>query len=816
VFIIYLLCRFLNVFGSGYARLGCYAGPAASKDIPGRPKAIGAWVYATPEAQGYWLRCYIYDAKGQYQPINFTTQSEGINWTGWKYVEAPIPDNLMGPFKTFPNQMFRIMSLKSGMPGGNPMRKGFIAIDNVRVTYGAYVDDMYPPIIHGINVDGKTFTSSHVEISASFDEDISDKYATGINYDRVRIFVDGKEYTHSEGVYALNKGLNTVAVSNMSFQDGIHRVDVNIQIQDNFGNEAVKTAYFTVNIGYGTSVWISSPDNKAKLGGIYRIDIITNNSADITGIFAQIKVGKEFPVAGVDFAPSASDSTYNYDASTGIVSLDITNASSDKNQAVLATINISIPGTTLPGAKLNYDVLTSDIKYASEKPSLFAPTFCVKPISVDVFSALNLTIKSALVGKPGIVTVIDNKGNPVEGATVKINVGGILSDVGITDASGTAICPLMTDTVKKFDIFAQKDDLLSFATTTQSFAAIKDKIPSNIISGATSDPTTMKTVTWMSNPLSTEADSIMQIAEKTDYIANGEKAFKNINGTSKELIYSGSQDINSNGIVKVNCVTVTNLTPGTTYSFRVGDGVNWSDVREFTTLASTDKFTFNVFGDTQSPDTAGLANFGSMLTAIESKAIKPNFSIHVGDFTDDAGKFEQMDAITNLLSSHKVFSSIDMIHVLGNNEYMGDDGSKAVAIFGNPQNGPNVNPAGCYSVDYGNMHIAVIGWTEDLNIMQGELDWLMQDMNASNKLWKVVCTHQPVYNTNPDDSTMFKTMLAPVCDELGIDLVFSGHDHAYGRTKQMKEGIETAGGTIYIIAGTHRPQTLHCGQRWEF
>lgn len=47
-----------------------------------------------------------------------------------------------------------------------------------------------------------------------------------------------------------------------------------------------------------------------------------------------------------------------------------------------------------------------------------------------------------------------------------------------------------------------------------------------------------------------------------------------------------------------------------------------------------------------------------------------------------------------------------------------------------------------------------------------------------------------------------KQKLPPVVDELGIDIVFSGHDHSYGRTKKIKDGKEDPNGTVYVVART--------------
>ena len=57
------------------------------------------WVYGTPEAQGYWLRMMIVDGNGKNQSIDLTQNVPGIDWLGWKYVEAEIPESFTGPFK---------------------------------------------------------------------------------------------------------------------------------------------------------------------------------------------------------------------------------------------------------------------------------------------------------------------------------------------------------------------------------------------------------------------------------------------------------------------------------------------------------------------------------------------------------------------------------------------------------------------------------------------------------------------------------------------------------------------------------------------
>lgn len=781
--------------GTTGSTLGVYAGPSVSADIAGSPTAVGMWVYATKEAQGYWLRMYLYDASGASKVLDLTSSSPGISWIGWKYVEAVIPSTYVGPFKTFPKQMIRIMTTKAGQAGGGPKTKGYIYVDNVRAVYGANIDDLYPPIIDSVNVSGQTYTQGDVGITAKIHDDATDKYMSGINWDKVRILVDGKDYTGDAGHFSYDKD-GSVSLNGITWSDGMHKAT--IDIQDNFGNETTKDVYFTVDTGTGTSVAVTPETTTAPLGGALKLNVTTNNSSDIKALTSALHIGTDYPVTNVEFGSDEAGSSYAYDPSTGDLSLSVINSSTQKS-TTLATIDISVPSTVKEGSTVDYSMSGSSITFQDDSTG----SFCSQPGSVTITSGLALTMKSDIVGADGVVLVNNNDGNPVSGADVTMtDSSGSTTNLGTADSDGLLASAALTASVQKFTLTAHKDSLYSFPSSAQSYAALKDKIPSNILAGTTSDPKTEKSFSWMSNPLTSEDVAVMQIATDADYAKDGEDAFTDITGSYQNLKYTSNGDLASCGEVRESNVTATGLTPDTAYYYRVGDGANWSDIRQFTTAqADTDTFTFHVFGDTQVSSQSDLSSLESMITSIENSTTKPVFGIHVGDFTDDAEVFSQIDWTSAMFSSHPVFDSIDMIHVLGNHEYMGDDGVKGNALFSIPDDGQSNNS--CYSVDYGNMHIAVISWIDNVTTMQKEMEWLKADMKASDRTWKVVATHQPSYNTNPEDSsTLFNTYLVPVCDEAGIDLVFNGHDHAYGRTYSLKGGEKSDNGTVYISAGT--------------
>jgi len=58
--------------------------------IIGKPSEIGAWVYG--DASNHWLRGVYVNAQGVKKVVNFT-ESGGLNWKGWKFVYADIPQD---------------------------------------------------------------------------------------------------------------------------------------------------------------------------------------------------------------------------------------------------------------------------------------------------------------------------------------------------------------------------------------------------------------------------------------------------------------------------------------------------------------------------------------------------------------------------------------------------------------------------------------------------------------------------------------------------------------------------------------------------
>ncbi|MEH7522578.1 phosphodiester glycosidase family protein [Bacillus sp. JJ1503] len=71
---------------------GAYVDAVKPLSIKGAPKKIGMWVYG--DGQGHWLRMQLKDADNKEIQLDFT---KNLDWTGWKYVEAVVPQGIKTP-----------------------------------------------------------------------------------------------------------------------------------------------------------------------------------------------------------------------------------------------------------------------------------------------------------------------------------------------------------------------------------------------------------------------------------------------------------------------------------------------------------------------------------------------------------------------------------------------------------------------------------------------------------------------------------------------------------------------------------------------
>lgn len=803
---------------------GCcigYNNNGAAKEIEGNPTGIGMWVYAPEGTGNLWLRIYVMDKKGNLCPLNFTEEARisegkmgGIDWTGWKYVEAELKDlktgePLSGPFKLVEGQTVRLMYVsgtkmgfyKKGSNGEMELipqaqRKGSIYIDNLQFVYGANNDDVDNPVIDSITAndveitDGMTIDTNTINFRSLYN-DVENKNTSGIDYDTVRIYLDGENMTSGDNCVNV-PGDNAINLYDAKLSNGPHNVKV--LVRDKFGNETTETRYFNVqgDKEYNTVQLSPITEGNPVLNKNYELGLKTQKIEDIDAIDTEIKINKDFTDYEVIFNDDFEGTT-SYDSKNGKIIINATRkegVSTQTGEGNIATINFKVSKDLKKGSVFTYCAEKGLITYNTDQEEGYTKTFASAQKSIEVLAPLTIKADQMVVGFDGKIYVNDLEGNPVSEATIYKDG----TEIGKTNEEGYLQTDALCQETGTYSLYTAKDEDISYSINvkTTSAAGNEEGLPEYVISNATTGSATSKNITWMSNPKTSDNKAIMQIAKKSDYDANGEAAFNDIEGTSKLQSFLGSSDSTQNRSVRVNKVLATGLAKNTQYAYRVGDGKQWSEVKTFKTSRAGTNTNFFVIGDTQISNKEHVDQIAANLAADGNYS----FGIQTGDSVDNASIYSHWTDVLQLFGDNYL-SGVDMIHVLGNHEYMGDlDADAAQNIY----NLPNSRR---YSVEYGNVYVATISYTVDKNQLKEDLEWLKQDAKASKCKWKVLTMHQPAYYTNSVGSNeMINELVPAVADELGIDFVFAGHDHSYARTKPLKEGKVKDDGTVYYICGS--------------
>ena len=779
---------------------GACFGTSESMTIPGSPTAIGVWVYA-PEGTGvqwegdgtqagFWLRGYVRDGNGTNQAYDFTLepkavtgdQQPGIYWEGWKYLEADLT-KYQGPFTIQAGMTFRLMYVAGTKMGTKTA--GSIYFDNLQFVYGANVDDIDSPVIDSITAnntelkDGAELTTNTVTFDALF-HDVENKYTSGIDTDTVRMYLDGVNVVGNDNFsYAADPDGTKNHLYDVSLLNGQHSITVSIR--DKFGNETTETRYFTVNGDAAVSaptIQVTPKQDSAVLGETVDVEIRTSGGS-VDSCSTSLKLGSSFKDYTVTFSDSYEGTT-KYNKMTGAITIDATRTSSALlADDLVATVTVQVPATLKEGTEFTYTVKAGSYVFNDTTYTFSAPEK-----SIPVSATYLVYADPILLGTEGVIKVTTADGTPAGGIGVYLEDG---AEVGKTGDEGTLTTGMFSETAGKYVVYAKDDEgKISFYCTVSSYAAQGEDtgLPYGIQNNAVADSSTQKSITWLSNPL--------QAGEQKVQYAEGDSTdWTEISAKTELRTFTK----NGNNAVAVNGVTLKDLKPSTTYRYRVGSTDKWSEEQSFTTGKAGDSTKFFVLSDIQADD---LTNINALMSNV--KAENYAFGIQTGDAVDDATSYEDWNDVISLFGTANL-ADTDMIHVLGNHEYAGDANAETSAAV---YNLPSSEPGSCYSVTYGNVYTAVINYTATAGQLTKALEWIKEDAAKSDADWKILTMHQPAYYTNITGGNAEINRLVPAAvDEIGFDLVFSGHDHSYARTEPLEGGkVDADNGTVYYIGGT--------------
>lgn len=280
-----------------------------------------------------------------------------------------------------------------------------------------------------------------------------------------------------------------------------------------------------------------------------------------------------------------------------------------------------------------------------------------------------------------------------------------------------------------------------------------------------------------------------------------------------------TKDEKNNIDYKSNKVTVTGLKENTTYYYSYQINGKWSAVRKYKTQSS-DNFSFIYVGDPQigssnplkGKDTEEFYNAQSLAvendtfnwnvtlnTAMEKTNNSASFILSAGDQIQTTKAKSPNKAAwgseieyTGYLSPD-VLKSISVATSVGNHDA---DNPNYTYHFNTPNNsekGSNGIVGGDYWFTYGNALFMMLN-TQGTNAVEHKQ--FMEETIAANPdcKWKIVTLHQDIYgsaeHSNEPEIVNLRYTLVPYFEECGVDVVLTGHDHAYSRSMILKGGTK--------------------------
>ncbi|KFM27138.1 Purple acid phosphatase 15 [Auxenochlorella protothecoides] len=312
-----------------------------------------------------------------------------------------------------------------------------------------------------------------------------------------------------------------------------------------------------------------------------------------------------------------------------------------------------------------------------------------------------------------------------------------------------------------------------------------------------------------------------------------------LEGTSShyDQIYYGFSNALNYTSPKLHSVVVEDLTPNTSYFYRVGDlkSQYWSEEYNFTTPPAGPSYPlrFGLVADVGQTD-------NSSDTFNHLAASEPQVVLFIGDlsyadnyeangtlypwnnnisypgediwipFDVEYGTFQpRWDKWARL--AEPVTSSVPFLFTVGNHEMEPQSNGRKFVSY-NARYPSNYEASGSsnalwYSVNVGPAHIAFITSYADYDQDSAQYKWLAADLanvNRTETPWLIVGFHAPwytSYRSHYQEANCQRLAMEPLLFENGVDLVLNGHVHAYERTFPVYNYTLNDCGPVHLTLG---------------
>lgn len=280
-----------------------------------------------------------------------------------------------------------------------------------------------------------------------------------------------------------------------------------------------------------------------------------------------------------------------------------------------------------------------------------------------------------------------------------------------------------------------------------------------------------------------EVNSITFDIQNTNYLGDANSSISNATG-----LPSGTKRSYTS-----NKALITDLTPNTIYSYRVGKDGAWSNIGTFKTAsAGKEDFTFIYATDTQASSESNFNVAKMTLEAAYAKVENPEFLLVPGDLVDTKGVdnseweheqwFDKMSNVTSKLplvvtaGNHDISPNLNLHRHVNTST---DFDQNYLSAYSNM-------PGMTYSFVMGDAIFFVINFEDYGSKLYLALDDYMKKQIAANldKKWRIMLFHNALYtggsqHQNSSTSRSIRNAFSPFINKHRIDLGLYGHSHVY-------------------------------------
>ncbi|OBR68892.1 hypothetical protein A7K91_25755 [Paenibacillus oryzae] len=817
------------------------------------PQKVGMWVYGNDE--GHLLTTKFRDKNGSsFQAEFYDETNDGINWSGWKYVQADVPQGKAAPIvlELFFQLKQSNMALKN---------KGSIWIDDITFIYGESNEDKEVPTIKAIS------PLENDVLSAPLDElkvELADN-GSGLDLTTLSVRLDGADITNET---SYNPETNLLTYPGGLVDGGYH--ELALEVKDNNGNPAEKKVAFAINAGERL---IMTADNEAVSNDIYPVKISVKDyvNADQASFTLQydphtLQVDGIAEASGVVLSSSA-------DNEQGRVRIGLSHLTS-ANARDSVTVNFRVASHAVLERGEDYKTITmSDSSLSAGQVQTSSPI--AAPVRYTIAFPYRLNMAGVGLGTSTAFTVLDREGKPVQGADIVF--GGLLKQSSVVTVNTVTSSVYEDDDITssvlmaaaagdRFYASAEPDDgwfeIILPDGRTSGYIAEAD-VSSQLLSGSLgqtdaegrvmTDLTTLAlgeyqvqavigeqnsrvvryevvqqygsnepqyVQTYVSEDMSSQLSAAWQTRpdRAVTYIEYREASLEGVgidsdsNGIRRlqaesELQVLSMKENGTKGEIRFHNALIEGLKPNTAYNYRVGYEGNWSEWFLYRTIdqQKSTPTSFLFVTDSHTKQTQGMETYQELMTNALEQYPSSQFVMHGGDFVDVGSAFEEWQRFWQASSIYA--TRLPSALTLGNHDVKSEGKDVFTKGANFPLNGPETQLQYAYSFNVDDAHFVVLNSEGTEEQMADQAVWLEEDLEQNDKKWTIAMFHRPAYHTESGRESLVEytqTYFAPILEEKEVDLVLVGHDHVYSRTYPMQGGEpnKTSNeGTIYLDGG---------------